>query len=359
MLKQNLFAAFVVLASVPAATGCRALLDGDDLALHAEDGSGGRGNTGQGGNGAGSPSSSGTQGTSTGGPGAGGTSSSSSATSSSDSSSSVSSSTGDGGASTTTATSTTSTGSGGGTTCGDAIEATIDFNTTYQLTTTNAGGDAAAVCVHDGPSRFIQITPQGDGYLSVWIRRDGTDYNSALGLGAACNVPELCANNLIGNPNGAENAVIAAKNGIPVWIAVSGSTPSDVGTFSLEATLDKGVCSDPIELHVEASSSGAVASIDLTMLNNHINGSCGGTGADVVFRVTGTDANAADVSMFPQDFDAVLHARPACDMPESGCSNVGAVGATEELSLTLNAPVYLFADSQEPGALFTMLAIGN
>lgn len=372
--------AFVVFL-LGAAASCRALLEADELALGVGSGGGsgdgdgdGDGSTstsdgpGPGSTGAGSNASS---------SGAGGSPSSSASSSAETTSESASGSGGDGG-----------TGGGGGegpgcgngtiedeedcdddgtesgdgcsaaceyegVSCAAPIEVVIGFGEAKIFRTTNAGGDTAVPgCGIAGAARFFEVTPQVTGFLTAWIRSEGTDYDSGLVGSTECGGNGLCSGL---TPNGGEVVTAFVQADVPYYFAATGSTPADIGTFELQITLDAGTCSDPVDLTVEPGFIPVQG--ELSSSADPHSGTCGGAGRDVVFRLTGgVGVSGARADMLNHAFDAVLYADATC--PEAGaliaCSNEPGNGSFEQVTVSLATPAYIFVDSVDGDDAFTL-----
>jgi cysteine-rich repeat protein len=91
---------------------------------------------------------------------------------------------------------------------------------------------------------------------------------------------------------------------------------------------------------------GSVASTTTAVLP-HYGGSCGGSAAEAVFVVI-PDVNGQITATLSSDYDAVLHARTACDddATEVACEDGGLSAEPEVISVPASAgvPLYLFVD---------------
>lgn len=363
-----------------AGVGCRALLDDEELVLAGEGGGSGSGSSPQG------------SGGSSGDGGASGTTSSSSITGTSSSTGDAASSGATVTGATTTSTSTsTSTGGGGGDPCGDrtvtspeecddggvepndgcsptceyegkSCEAPIELDlatgeTRRFSTTTAEGGPYGGGCgVIDGPGRFLRITPASSGWLSAWLRRDGTTFDSAvLAMNEDCTYLNGCSDTI--NPGatfGGEILVVPVAAGTPMTLLVAGVSAAEGGTFDLEMTLDAGTCADPVEIHLEPSNGGAGSAFlnDLSASGGTEEGLCGGSGEEVVFRVTPVGVTTGRFEMEPNSgADAVIYARSSCATPgtEVDCADAGGASVDETIEVTFGNPVYVLADCDAAG----------
>lgn len=361
----------LLLVTLAGTTGCRALLDGDDLDLHGGQGGGAGASTGSDG-----PTSSGggggdgpTTATSTG-PGGGATSSSSTSTSTTTTS-------------TTTTSSTASTGAGGGIcgdgdvnpgeecddggvgdgdgcsasctfeggfSCPDAIDVGVVLDETVVVATTTVGGasDPESCQFFVAPSRFFRVTPATDGFLTAWVTGAGTSYASALSLRTACDETLLCTDAT--SATGGEVVSLPAEQGIPVWIQVTGRD-DDAGDFTVEVTLDLGTCADPVEIHLQPGAS-AAAETSLAGQGDDTVGVCGGSENDVAYRLTGVGATAGSVfAIVRDDADVVLYTRTMCSSAafEVDCANDAGVGDAETIAFDLDPAVDLVVDAVSAG----------
>lgn len=363
MLRTS-FGLLGTLVALVTGTGCRALLDGDDLDLQAGQGGGGAGaatgsdgSTGAGGGGGDGPA------TSTGSGGATSSASTSTSTSSSTTTSSTTASTGTGGGICGDGDLTpgeecddggVADGDGcsagctfeGGFTCAGAIDVGVEHDETVVVATTTTGGtsDAASCQFFTGPSRFFRVTPASDGFLTAWIPSAGTSFVSSMSVRTACDATLLCVDSTL--PAGGEVVSVRVQQGVPVWLQVTSPGEGAGGDFTIELTLDRGTCVDPVEIRLEPGSGGAAYG-SLAGRGQDTQSSCGGADEDVAYRITGVGAVGGTAIVLPQDdFDAVLYTRPTCaTAADEICVDAAGVGSAESLQLDLASPVHLIVDS--------------
>lgn len=255
-----------------------------------------------------------------------------------------------------------------GLTCQSAIALEIDLGETATIATTNQGGPAApGTCLDaSGAGRIIRVTPQSSGFLTAWIRRDGTTFDSSLRMGYQCGQETLvCAdsygNNQNDQPPGGEVGSMRVQEGMPAFVHVDAWGAQDVGDFTVEIALSRGRCDDPVVVPVEPGSDAGIVLLGLNLgAGNDEQGDCGfengaGNGEDVTYELVEVGAaSPVDVTLSPVQgylYNPVLHARRgACDEIEDEvlCSAQAGYGNPEAIeSLSIDGGAFVHADATQ------------
>jgi hypothetical protein len=164
------------------------------------------------------------------------------------------------------------------------------------------------------------ITPAETGFVTAWLPKQGTAFDSVLYLRSTCSVQNaqlLCNDNLGMGDNGGEVVSALVPGGQTVYLFVDGFQ-GDSGTFQLSLDLSKGDnCTDPVPLTIEGQGDITVLGATNGFMNDAASSAlctyAGGAG-DVVYAVT--TANPATYT-FATDtnntFNSVTHARSQCN----------------------------------------------
>lgn len=251
-----------------------------------------------------------------------------------------------------------------GVTCAQPISILLDRGDLVSIATTNAAGpEAPNECLDaKGPGRIIEVMPQSDGFLTAWIRRDGTTFDSSLRMGYSCSGDNIfvCADSFDPGSNdpvsGGEVGSMFVSEGQPAWVFVEAFAAGEEGDFVVELTLSRGDCSEPVELPIERGSpQGIVAWGFNDGQGNDVVGSCGGNGEDVTYRLRNMgQASPVDVVITPVEgfsYNPVLHSREGfCDedFAETECSATSGLGQSEQLvDLIVGVATYVHADAAQ------------
>ena len=239
--------------------------------------------------------------------------------------------------------------------CGSTIP--VALNNGQQTFTGNTLGGASTLDTNhplcaagaSGPSRTYAVTAGAAGFLTAWLNRPQTTFNSVLYARTVCNADPstlLCADNSVAfGPvleGGGEVISFPINTNETVYITVDGATALDFGDFSLTLDLSEGRnCTDPIPLPIWSGS-------PMTVLGNTIDksasggGSCGGGGVgsgsdDVVYRVDRRSASITNMTYsLPAEYttyDSILYGRFDCGSNEISCNDSPDPTGGEEISL--------------------------
>ncbi len=259
-----------------------------------------------------------------------------------------------------------------GVTCNTAIVVALDLGETSTITTTNADGPAApGTCLNAmGAGRIFRVEPGASGFLTAWVQRDGTAFDSSLRMAFVCanDAPSLCADSYVPDladgldqPPGGEVGSLRVQGSVPVHVWVDAWDAAAVGDFTVEFALARGRCDDPVVVHVETGSDDG---IELSGSNagegNDERGDCGlesgaGNGDDVAYELVAVDgATPVDIHIQPLEgflYNPVLHARVgACDDAEDevACGAAAASGQPENIfDLDVEPGTFVHADAAQ------------
>ena len=240
-------------------------------------------------------------------------------------------------------------------TCPSAIPIDLGFGSLQIAGDTTAGSTAFttanALCPAGaaGPSAVFVVTAQEQGFLTAWLDRNGTAFDSVLYAQTACGndaTTILCADNsapLSPLPNfGGEVVSFPVLQGDVVYLVVDSIAPASQGAFSLTIDLSAGFsCNDPVPLPVWSGSPQTVLGFTNGQ-SQSTGGSCGGGGTgsgstDVVYRIERATATITGMSVeLPAsltDFDSVLYGRFDCGSNEIVCDDSASPMGGEQISL--------------------------
>lgn len=234
-----------------------------------------------------------------------------------------------------------------GLTCDAPIVLAPPMGGSVVVTTTNADGTNQDAC-EDGPARFFRVDPVDDGFVSIWARDQATTFYTVITQMPGCPADGgnyYCTANSFG-PHGGEVFSNRVEAGEPMFFAISGEAPGDVGTFEIEVSLHAGTCADPIDLTLENASAFHIRG-NTGGMPSTLTGSCGGAGPEVVYRVSdGGMASTIDSVVNGYDgFDPLLYARTTC----GGGGELGCGENDEHVPFTMSSPTFVIVDSVEGG----------
>ena len=187
-----------------------------------------------------------------------------------------------------------------------------------------------------GRSRTYAVNVLEDGFLTAWIDRTGTAFNSVLYAQTSCGddaTTVLCADN---NPQLAMSAVggelisFPVSQGAAIYLVVDSASSLAQGAYALTIDLSTGsTCQDPIPLPVWSGTPMTVLG-DTTNQTQSTGGTCGGGGmgngaTDVVYRVDRRSSSVTSMSFgLPPEltsYDSVLYGRFDCTGNEITCDD--------------------------------------
>jgi cysteine-rich repeat protein len=221
--------------------------------------------------------------------------------------------------------------------CAVASPVALSFGPPTQIYDTTVGGQSnfnttTAPCGSaPGLSRVFAVTAASSGFLTAWLEREGTAFDSVLYVRSSCNSDAstlLCANHTSGSlpvvQGGGEVVSVPVQQGQTYYFVVDGAAGGAQGDFALFLDLSTGEsCQDPVPINVWPG--GSTTAIGATTgKNNDTLGSCGGNSApDVVYRIN-RRSNLVTSMEFEldsdlTDFDSILYAR-------NGSTQQGSVG---------------------------------
>ena len=249
-----------------------------------------------------------------------------------------------------------------GSSCASAVRVALGLGMrTLQGTTTGGGNHRSSACSSAAPDRVFAVTPSSNGFLTAWLKRAGTSFDSVLHAGTVCTegasfASMTCADSFDPNGidalNGGELVSFRVVQGSTYYLFVDGAVAGDAGTFELSVDLSTGLdCSDPVPLRLEAGSEMLLLGSTVGTVNS-AGGTCGGAtpaGEDVVYEVTrgGSSAISAETTTSETTYNAVLYARATCGSSSSqlDCDNPGQNGGGAYVSFDAGStPVYLWVD---------------
>lgn len=243
-----------------------------------------------------------------------------------------------------------------GPSCQTAAEVPLALGTTV-LSGTTAGAslespEAAFGCTDAlGPEVVFKVVPASAGYLTAWLPRAQTAFDSVLYARPSCdpNGQIACHDNFGGNDQGGDVISFPVAAGAPVFVFVDGFQAADAGDFQLSLDLSSGdACGDPVPIVVEGQADITLLG-DTSILANDVasNFQCGGAGggADAVYAVSVAQGGAYTFDVSP-GFNSVLHARTTCASPDTQltCSNPGGNAASMTIDLNGNGSAFVFMD---------------
>jgi cysteine-rich repeat protein len=249
-----------------------------------------------------------------------------------------------------------------GTSCQQPIEVVIDDDEVVVITTTNEAGDAAPGVCFDatGAGRVLRVSAESDGFLTAWVRRDGTAYDTSLRMGYGCFDTFVCADSYDESsdlqPAGGEVGSLFVSGGDEVFVFVEAWSPDDVGDFTVELSLSRGRCQEPVRIPVEpGSAQGIVAWGFNEGQGNDAIGTCGGSGSEVTYQLVPIVDAASPVDVVLESvegsgFNPVLHVRGGvCDeqRAEIACAADSGFGGEEQVEgIDLpGSPTFVHADA--------------
>ncbi len=243
-----------------------------------------------------------------------------------------------------------------GTSCASPIPVSLGFGSLTRTGTTVGGGTTTntshALCPAGaaGPSRTLAVTVTNTGFLTAWLDRNGTSFNSVLYARTSCADDAstiLCADSTsILSPTvagGGEVVSFPVTAGDVIFLVIDSPALATQGQFSLTIDLSAGnTCGDPIPLPVWSGSPMTVLGFTNGQTQSG-GGTCGGGGPgsgadDVVYRVereTNTITNMSfDLPSAQTDFDSILYARFDCGSNEITCNDSPSPTGGESIDLT-------------------------
>ncbi len=211
-----------------------------------------------------------------------------------------------------------------GTTCMNAIPVNLALGTVTRSGTTDLSadhfqpGNQFGCDGATGNDLVFAITPGETGFLTAWLPKQNTSFDSVLYLRATCATPASqisCNDNFGMGDNGGDVVSALVLAGQTVFLFVDGFQ-GDSGDFQLSLDLSKGDnCSDPVPVTVEGQG-------DITLLGSTTgfandaasNAFCtnAGGGGDVVYAVTTTNPATYTFATQTTTFNSVTYARSTC-----------------------------------------------
>ena len=252
--------------------------------------------------------------------------------------------------------------------CANAIPVALGLGTQQLSGDTSAGSttfttpSAGCAAGAAGRSRVYAVTVGANGFLTAWLDRAGTGFDSVLYARTSCADAAssvLCADNsapLSPTPNdGGEVVSFPVSSGDVIYLVVDSVSLAEQGAYSLGIDLSAGTnCSDPIPLPVWSGSPQTVLGFTNGQTQS-TSGSCGGGGmgsgaSDVVYRIerfTDTITNMdLELPVALADFDSIMYARFDCGSNEIDCDDSVSPTGGEQLALAFvsNDIRYLWVD---------------
>ncbi|AKU98854.1 RTX toxin [Labilithrix luteola] len=271
------------------------------------------------------------------------------------------------------------------TTVGSGVYAASAFGGNWNLP---GGGYFAAPCAGAGKEAYFTVTPPIDGVVSAITN---STYNISLGVRPAC-PPNTstgfltCSDRSTGN--GSEKVSFPAKAGTKYWIIVDAPGVKDLGSFTLDVSMQAQTCGDGIvggdeecddgnalpgdgcnACHIEPLANAdtcpgeairltgtgtqpreKAVTLSTTSLSADYAGTCGGNGRDGVIAVT-SDVTGTLTALLNGSWPTVFYARTSCtnSTTELACKKYDATKPAElvrDMSFTVQAgvPTYFFID---------------
>lgn len=284
------------------------------------------------------------------------------------------------------------------TTCANAEALALTETTPGSFRATAAGGNwnlpgggyFSAPCAGAGKEAYFTVTPPIDGVI---VAKVDASYNVSIGARSSCPPNTgggfLACSNKSSGPGG-EAFAFAATAGTKYWIIVDAPGAKDLGSFSLDVTLQSASCGDGLAGGVEECDDGNLApgdgcsptctlepmtdtdtcpghavaltgagatttrtkviSLSTTSLTSSYGGTCGGTGRDGVVAVT-SDIAGTMTAQLTASWATTLYARTSCAdaSSELGCKAYDPAKPSEttrEITLPVQPgiPTYFFVD---------------
>jgi cysteine-rich repeat protein len=243
-----------------------------------------------------------------------------------------------------------------GETCSSPLAVSLGLGTTILFGATTGGNDqyqplqSNACPDGSGPERIYAVTPQANGFLTVWLASQGTNFDAVAYLRNSCNDPAsqiLCEDNFgTATGGGGEAFSLPAIQGTTVYVFVDGYAGLE-GDYELWLDLSVGdTCADPVPLVIEGTST--IRGIGSTTgFANDVQCStgAGATGGDIVYEVTFTDADTYTTSV-TAGYNSVLQARSACGdlLSQLGCSSPAGNDSQLQLTASAGQTTYFWVD---------------
>ena len=244
----------------------------------------------------------------------------------------------------------------GGDSCANAVSVALSLGTVmYNGTTVGGGFHSTTQCQGEfnSPDRVYAVTPQQEGFLTAWLPRSNTSYDSILYVLADCNDANtsiVCADQWgNGTPNGAEVVSFRAKGGVTYTVVGDGYDQA-AGTYELQLDLSAGTCADPVPYPVWSGAFSNPAVGSTSGIANSTDASCGSSvvADDVVYEIQ--PQFTGDIEFFSPmaaaDFDLVLTAEQSCGNPAMtlDCDHDNTGDEFISVSATSGQPFYTIVD---------------
>lgn len=267
------------------------------------------------------------------------------------------------------------------TTCAVATPVALSLGQPTTIDGTTVGGETnfnstkAPCSSAPGPSKVYAVTAASTGFLTAWLERDQTAFDSVLYVRSSCNSDAstlLCANHTnAGSPlpvatGGGEVVSVPVQQGQTYYVVVDGAAGGAQGAFRLllDLSTGEGQCDntppiDPVPLPIWPGGT-TVALGTTTGKVNDAQGACGGGSAgDVVYRLVrrdaGTTSMALELDPALTNYDSVLHARLGtteqgfCSNTQAGCDDEDSPNGGDALNLDFvqNNVRYIWVDGYQ------------
>jgi hypothetical protein len=196
---------------------------------------------------------------------------------------------------------------------------------TVHAGSTAAGMDDAQGSCGDtmaAPDHVYEITAESDGFLSAWLHRPNSDYDTVLYAQSTCGaaMDVACADNY---PNGGEVLSFEVGQGQSYFIVVDGYQGAS-GGYELHLSLDAGTCADPVEFPSYTGVEMCASGVTTGKSNERSGGGCGDdSGEDVVYRTQFFFTGSMDVRIDDAQtgFDSVLTIDDDCGSNNVSCDH--------------------------------------
>jgi len=250
-----------------------------------------------------------------------------------------------------------------GTSCAAAVPVALSLGTTKIAGTTALADDTfqsqnAMGCMDTtGGDLVLAISPTEAGFVTAWLPRASTSFDSVLYVRNTCDdaaSQALCNDNYLqggsNNDDGGELVSVYVPAGHTIYLFVDGYA-GESGTFELSLDLSKGDnCADPVPLTVEGSSDIVLLGSTAGFANDASTTTtpCFGAGAgpDVVYQVTTASSDTYNFAT-SASFNSVTYARSSCgdSATQLVCDSPGLSNDSDvDVDATTNVPTYVWVD---------------
>lgn len=231
--------------------------------------------------------------------------------------------------------------------------------------TTGASQVESTTCEKStGPELVFQVNPVQSGFLTIWTDPAGTSFDTMIyvrQMGCGSNMDVACGDNNFAHPDLVSFPVSAGSSHTVVLDGYDGQ----LGTFSLHFDLSTGIdCNDPVPI-LASGDNGFVQRVTGTTVGATptLQGTCGGAGNDVVYRVTRIAPGPIGVDTEPSagsSLNSITYAQKVCGgmAPGNELACSGPINdPTSSISVSTTAqqnPIFVVIDAQATQGGYTV-----